>query len=94
MIDDFGGLETALNYTLEKIERDESDVKIHVYPKDPNEDFAKLVRNLEKWGGEDALLQLKPQQQNSEFWEYYQDLNTLMNQYPYQARMPYIKILD
>lgn len=94
LIDEFGGLENALDYTFEEIEMDESDVKIHIYPKDPNEELAKLIRNLEKWGGEDEALQQLKVQQNPGLLQYYEDINAIMNAYPYQTRMPYFRILD
>lgn len=94
LIDEFGGLEDAVFYTLNEIEMDEEDVYIKIYPEDPNAEFAKFINNLKKFSGDDNESMEMPQIPRSQFWkENFDKVNSIMNAFPYQMRMPYSTIL-
>lgn len=93
LIDEFGGLDEAMNYTLDKIGKSRDDVKITVWPKDPN---AKLAELMDMFGAFDDDEKASVSVTTLDY-PWMKDLTTIqdvLSAHPYQTRMPYMKVID
>ena len=90
LIDEFGGLQDAINYAAEKANIAQEDISIKYYPEVKNPELFELLENLEDQG-ESAAAQSQLEMQLTDMYDYLKTIGTTSQ---IQARLPYLFWID
>ncbi|MFT5819716.1 MAG: protease-4 [Crocinitomix sp.] len=90
LIDEFGGLQDAINYAAEMASIAEGDVSIKYYPEVKNSEFFDLLESLDEQE-ESAAAQSQLEMQLTDIYNYLKTIGTTSQ---IQARMPYLYWID
>lgn len=90
LVDEFGGLQDAIDYAAEMVGIAEGDVSIKYYPESKNSELFELLENLEEQD-ESTAVQSQLEMQLTDIYNYLKTIGTTSQ---IQARMPYLYWID
>lgn len=90
LIDEFGGLQDAINYAAEKVSIAQENISIKYYPEAENSELFEILESFEDQG-ESATAQSQLEMQLTDIYNYLKTIGTTSQ---IQARLPYLYWID